>query len=64
MTTRATMHYLGVYQDIIENYEDDEMFNRLAQLDEIAETCLTTSEFFNYTKNTRKYFEKLINIGK
>lgn len=60
MSTGATRNYLGIYQDILENYSDDEMYNRLVQLDEIAETCLTFAEFKDYHKQSTEYLKRII----
>lgn len=48
--TKATTHYLSIFMDITENYKDEKMYQELEHLDELAQKCLTFSEYTNYHK--------------
>ena len=58
--TKATTHYLSIFMDIVENYKDEQMYEKLNILDELAQKCLTFSEYTNYHKQTTEYLNKII----
>ena len=60
MSTKATKNFIGVYAEILEHYSkepfDQLMCSRLSIVDEIAERCLTFTEYCDYHKTTVKMF--------
>ena len=61
MSTKATRNFIGVYAEILDNYSknSNEMYNRLAILDEIAEKSLTFAEYCDYYKTTVKMINEV-----